>query len=208
MANEPYTFTEAHRAMFTNIVEAKPYMRNGKAVGDPVYGATFLVPPDHPDLAAIKAAAVKVAKERWPGRALKELKFPFMDGDTQATEREKLGKSGDATKGFVMFKTSTKYEPVLTVLENGRIVEYTGTNRGHAARKFYAGAYLVPSVTLHAYEGDSTKPDGVGAWLNAVLFYKDGERIGGAAGAELFKGFAGAVSTTDPTSASDDEDIF
>jgi hypothetical protein len=88
-------------------------------------------------------------------------------------------------------------------------VEFTEANRGLANSKFYNGCYVVASLNFVPYEGDDD--DGVTAYLDAVLWVKDGPKIGGVSAAEAFKGYIGTVSGEDPTggqSTLDDEIPF
>jgi hypothetical protein len=210
-----YVFTEKVRAPFLTVVNPAKVGKKGNEKGDPVYSLTVLLKPDSVDLKAVKAAMVAVAKETWPGRDLKELKFPFQNGDEAAKEATANGKDGAFFNGTVVFRTRSGQDkpPALAVLEGKKVQELNGQQREIVGKqKFYNGCYVVPSIYIVAYkkgsEGGIGEHSGVKAYLSAVLWAGDGERIGGGSAAETFRGYAGSVTNEDPTVASDDEISF
>lgn len=207
-----YTFTTAIRMPFSNLITPTPVGRKGKAKGEPKYSGTFLIPTDSPDLKAFKAKAAEVARARWPGRDLKELKFPWQVGEKRAEKAQKNGKDGSFFNGNVVLDARSKFEPRLSILTGKAIRDLEGAQRAlEGKQKFYNGCYVVPQVNFVPYEGQEEdgvgNPDGVTAYLDAVLFVKDGPRIGGASGAEVFKAYAGTVSAESATDGLDDDDI-
>lgn len=202
-ADGRYTFAAPVRMPFGNLITAVPVGQKGKAKGDPKFSGTFLLTLDSADLKAAKAKAAEVARARWPGRDLKELKFPFSDGEKRAEKSAKKGKDGSMFKGFVVLDARSKYPPQLAVLENGKVTSLEGAQRDIVGKqKFYNGCYVVPAVNFVPYDGQAEdgvgNPDGVTAYLDMVLWYKDGERVGGGNAAEVFRGFAGNVTNEDP----------
>lgn len=197
------------RMIFPNLITAKPFMRDGKPQGDAKFGARFLFEPDHVDLKAIKQKAAAVAQAKWPGRELKTLAFPFASGDAQAEKSKAKGKDAEFMRGLIVLTARSKYEVQLSTLEGGKIKEIVGTARAAAASKFYGGAYVAPALNFVAYNGVGQNPDGVTAYLDMVLFVKDGPRIGGGGNAaDVFKGYAGNYSDESPTAGLDDEIPF
>ncbi len=208
-----YTFKQPHRAVFLNVYEAKPYMKNGKPKGDPKFSATFTIPADSPELAPLKAAMAAVAKEKWPGRNLSELTFPISNGEKAMEKAKAKGKDGAFYKGMVVLKTSSKYAPVLSVLEKGAVKALdTDILKANYKGKFYNGCIGAAAINLVPYEGDQDEDgvakDGITAYIQSFLWVKDGERIGGSNPAETFKDYAGQVSGADPFAAGDDEIPF
>lgn len=208
-----YTLTAPVRMPFQNLITPTPVGRKGKAKGDPKYSGTFLLEPDSADLKALKAKAAEVARARWPGRDLKELKFPFTNGDKRAEKAKNAGKDGSFFNGKVVLDARSKYEPRLAILAGKAVRDLEGAQRTVEGKaKFYNGCFVVPQVNFVAYEGQAEdgigNPDGVTAYLDAVLWVKDGARIGGASAAEVFKAFAGTVSGESATEGAEDDEIL
>jgi hypothetical protein len=203
------------RAIFCNLIDARQY----KGKGDPKWDALFEL--DQADLDALKVTAIAVAKDKWPGRDLKELNFPFKTHtrmiDKAGKNAEKAGKDVAKAKaraaelykeGKFYLKSATKIEPELSYFDGPKWVVYDDKTRKQAKKHFYNGAFLVPEFNFVAYAGDDDK-DGITAYINLALFAKNGERIGGRSGAEAFKGYAGKVTNEDPTGGGleDDDEI-
>ena len=198
-----FTFSAPVRMPFQNLLTPVAVGRKGKAKGDLKFSGTFLLTLDSSDLKAAKAKAAEVAKAKWPGRALMELKFPFSDGEKRAAKSTAGGKDGSFFKGHVVLDARSKYQPRLALLEGKTVRDLEGAQVAIEGKKFYNGCYVVPSVNFVAYDGQQEdgigNPDGVTAYLEAVLFVKDGPRIGGGSSAETFKAYAGSVTDFDPT---------
>ncbi len=213
-----YQFTAPVVMSFPNVITARAFERNGKAKGEPKYDASFVFPPDHPDLAGIKAKAVALAKAKWPGMDIKaklasgDFKLPWGDGTKMADKRNAKRKDkgqeadtlGDFQRGKTVLKTSSKYQPQLAALLNGKIVTFEDEASIKAnAGKFYFGVEVLAEINLQAYDavGDDGKP-GVTAYLNQVLSLNKGTKIAGSkrSAAETFKGYVGSVKAEDPTS--------
>lgn len=206
-----YNLTLPVVMVFPNLVEAKAFMKNGKAQGDPKYGATLVVPADHPDLKPMKELVTKLAKNRWPDKPFSELAFPFLSGDKAAEKRKAKGKDdGEYQRGKVLLTARSKYEPRLSYIENGKIVDLeTDTAKQMAKNKFYMGVEVLAQINFVPYDpiGENAK-GGVTAYLNMVLSTGKGKRLsGGASASEVFKGYAGSVSAEDPTGGDSDDQI-
>lgn len=220
-----YNFRNPARAAFANVVTAKAYMKNGKAVGDPRYDLTIMVPPDSPDLPALKDLCITMLKGQYPGKKLVprrltqeelddggtvEVAVPWSDGTKQADKAKAENKDREFMRGMVIIKASSKYAPALSGIENGKVVSYTNPDtRATLDKFFYSGAWVGPLVALHTYKSmEENKPGGVSLWVNAVCFVKHGDRLAGTTinAAETFAHYAGSVSAEDPTAggASDD----
>lgn len=200
------------RMVFPNLYEAKAVVKNGKARGEPKFSARFLV-ADATDIAAIKAKAVEVARAKWPGVDLKTLKFPFSDGNKEAEKSAAAKKDGSFFKGHLVVGSRSKYQPRLSLYQGPSKTpqELDGPALAAAKNKFYGGAWVLPQWNLVAYDavGEDGKP-GVTAYLDQLMWIKDGDRIGAASAAEAFKHYQGSVSKEDPTggTALDDEIPF
>lgn len=210
-----YTFSTETRMVFQNLAEPRAVGKKGKAKGEPKYSGTFIFTPDNADLKAIKELAAKVAKARWPGRPLSELKFPFTTGEKKI-EREKKAAEREGRKprdqkffeGMIVLDARSKYQPQCAAVVAGKVVQLEGAA---VKQKFYNGCYAVPKINLVPYEGQAEdgvgNPDGVTAYLDAVLFAKDGPKIGGGNAAETFKAYAGSMTAADPGSDTDGDEI-
>lgn len=194
---------------FPNLIEPRAVTNNGKPSGEPKYSASLEFDLDHPDLAPLKAKAAAIAKARWPGRDLKELQFPFSDGNKLADKAKARGKDREFSRGKVVFVARSKFRPDLSVISNGKLLDLTDDAAVLAQqRAFYSGVQVSAQVTLKAYDGVGNNPDGVNAYLDKVLSFNKGERVagGGRSAAETFKGYAGLVSNEDPTVGADLDD--
>lgn len=227
---DDFNFQTAHRASHANIETPKAFMKNGKAQGDPKYSALFIIDPENADLARLKAEVTAMLKAKADGKTIRarrltqeeldagtfvEVSVPWKSGDKEA-DRLKAKNNGDDSKGAiyrgqVLLKASSKYQPALSAIEGGKIVDFvTDEAKAVAGKKyFYSGALLVPGFGLHWYKGDEGKPDGVSLYLNAVLFAKGGARLGGRQqnAAETFKGYIGTISQEDPTAGAAEDNL-
>jgi hypothetical protein len=174
----------------------------------PKYSAKFLFAPDNPDLKTLKQTAAQVARAAFPGRELKTLQFPFVNGDTYADEAKAAGKDKEWARGHVIVSSRSKYEPRLAIAEGGPAVDLDGDARGANSAKFYSGVLALVQFNFVAYKGVGRNPDGVTAYLSMVVSTNRGAHIrtGGASAAEVFKNYVGTVSDVDPTGGAKDPD--
>ena len=209
---------------FLNVLEPKAVMKNGKATGDPKYSANFEFDLDHVELKAVKDLAVKAAKEKWPGRAIgKESSkkdengnpkqptfiFPWTLGDDLAEHAKKRGKNREFSRGKLVLTARSKYEPRLSAIINGRMVDLEGDARAKSKNLFYTGVQVLFQVSFQAYDGVGANGlDGVTAYLDHVVSLNKGEKLisGGPSAAEVFKGYVGTTTDEDPTSGDDLDD--
>ena len=215
--------TPVFRMSYPNLVDPKPYQdpKTGKK-GDPTYNVEALIKPD--DIAKfqvlrddtweevdVKQAMAEVAKTEWTDINLKEavaqkaLGWPLKDGEKKKAEREAKGKKGDVYEGVKVLplKASKDYPPQLYVVEGGKFRELSRANEADKAKAeqlFVGGYYAKGNVNLKAVE----TPQGryVTFYLNAIVFIREGERIGGMSAEERFGGIEGGESDYDPTRAS------
>lgn len=204
--NHSYTFTVPTRGLFLNVFEPKAFMKGGKPKGDPKYSALLLIPETSPDLAGVKAAMAEAARSKWASRALNELKFPITSGAKMTEKAVAKSKDGSFYAGTVALKTSSKFPPVLSVLQEGRIITLENDAlKAQWKSKFYSGCQVAASVNFVPYEGDEGD-DGVTAYIQSLLWVADGERIGQADQTEVFKNYVGQKTNVDPLG--DDEIPF
>jgi len=106
-------------------------------------------------------------------------------------------------------KAKEGYPPALFVLDQGKFRELGRTNEQDMARAkdlFVGGHYAKASLNLKAMQ----TPQGrfLVFYVNAVLFVKEGQRIGGMSAEERFGGIEGGMAPHDPTDGLDDEIPF
>lgn len=233
--HEDFNFTTAHVASYADIMEPRAFQKNGQKKGDPKYATTFVIDPtpvlknvngkdvNMSDLAQLQRAVTALLQSKAPGKKIRarrltqeevdagdcvEVQVPWKDGTKFADAEKAKGKDAEYARGKVLLKASSKYQPALAAIVNGKIVEFTtDESKAEAKKYFYSGAHLVPSVGLHWYKGDEGKPDGVSLYFNGVLFAKHGSRLGGRQqnASETFKGYIGSISNEDPTGGASDE---
>lgn len=203
-----YNSTSPCVMAFPNLLEARAYKKNGVEKGEPKFGCTLVLSPNHPDYAGMKAKAIEAAKARWPGVDPKTVKFPFQLGDKQADKRKAAGKEdGDFMRGHIVLKCNSKFAPALSVLDNGKIVDVDSDILKAAHKgKFFFGVEVLAQVNFVAYEMDEedengNKRKGVTCYLNMVLSTGKGKKLssGSPSAASAFSGYVGNVSAYDPT---------
>src|SRR5579859_7428900 len=195
---------------FPNLEEPRAVKRNGKETGKKKYSLNLELEPDGDTLKAFKAEAVKVARAKWPGVDLATLKFPFTNGDTLAEKAKAKGKDREFSRGKVVFTARTEFQPTLSVLKGGKIVDVDGEAKAEIKKLFYNGTSVLAEFQFKAYDAvnEDGKP-GVNAYVNKVLSLNRGKRLtGGASSEEAFKDYIGQVSDYDPTANLDDEIPF
>lgn len=206
-----FSLSEPQTLTFPNLLEAKAVQVKGKPSGEPKYSSNFEFEPASADLAAAKAKAVAVARAKWPGRDLKELSFPFTDGNKLADKAKAKDKDREFSRGKVVVTARSKYQPRLSVVEGGKIVDLEGDAIKARSRVFYSGVQALAQFNFVAYDGVGANPDGVTAYLNMVVSLNKGKKLaGGASASEVFKGYIGTASNEDPTAGDglDDEIPF
>lgn len=213
---------------FPNLTEARAVKRNGKETGEAKFSLDVEFELDHVDVPAIKAACVKVAREKWPGRDFvseaKEVDangnrkmptflFPFKSGDKLAdAAKEKSAKEGkerlrEWSRGKFVLTARTKKEPKLAVVVGGAVLDLEGDARKAHSKAFYTGVEALVQVTFAPYEGVApTGVDGVTAYLNSVVSLNRGKKLiaGGAPASEVFSGYLGKITDQNPLAGSDD----
>ena len=197
-----YNLTVPVIMSFPQLLEPKAFQKNGKAAGEAKYSANFNFEADSPDLKALKALAAKLARAKWPDKPFSELIFPFTSGDKLADSRKEKGKDdGEYMRGKVVLSARSKYEPRLSYIDNGKIIDCEGDMAKQAAKgKFFPGVEVLAQLNLVPYDpvGQHGK-GGVTAYLNMVLSTGKGARIaGGQTASEAFKGYVGSVSAENP----------
>jgi hypothetical protein len=215
---------------YPNLLNPKKYKdpNTGKE-GAPMYNFEMIMTPEDVenfevlkesgewDQINVSHAMAEVARKTWPDIDLKEevkyrsLRWPLKDGNQKKAEREAKGKKGDVYEGMkiIPVKASEKWPPQLYVVENGKFRELSRSD--DADRKtiddlFVAGYYVRANVNVTTAFLNEIKY--VTFWVNAVVFIRKGDRIGGMTAEQRFGGVEGGESDYDPTEGLDDEIPF
>lgn len=188
--------------VFPNFFEPKQFKdpKTQKPKGEPMYGGLFGFDPD--EVKSMKDKAIEVARAKFPGRPLNELRFPFMSGDKEAEKAKARGHDGAFYAGKVWIKASTQY--AIQVLGPDGKTEWT--KDGPHARKVYSGCMGYAEFNFDAYDGVNGGQDGVKAYLNFVMISKtDTPRVAGRDARSAFAGITGGKSAHNPVDELDDE---
>lgn len=189
---EHEVLVEGGTIAFQNVFEAKPFIRNGRPVGDPVFSITMLYDPEM--LKSAKAMAITVAKAKWGSTA--GVRFPFLKGEAEAkasvARAKAKGKTNWETAGDfygdrIVVKAKSKYQ----------VPVYDMTGKEMLAQKdLYSGS--VASVLLKfvangiaekdPHSGETVEKKYVSAYLQGVKKTGKGERLFGRDLASVFGG--------------------
>lgn len=140
------------------------------------YSATFIIPKDHPDLAAVRRAMHEAGAEKYPSAFNGKISWPkgytcsLKDADTATDSMgEVLAEKNPAYQGCYVLEANSTRRPVAVDRQKAAVHEEDGV--------IYSGCYVNASLAAAAYEYGKVKK-GVKAYLNGVQFVKDGERFG------------------------------
>lgn len=160
-----------------NVRISFPAIFQPEAVGDgePAYGAKFIVPPDHPQVAEIRKAIDAVAKAQWNDKAPSILTLLKNEKKVAWVEGPYRNKDGEAYEGFEgMFHLSSrsaKTRPTAFNNANQPITEADGL--------IYSGAYVDAAVEIYAQDNKWGRRINCG--LRGVRFVNHGDSFGGGA---------------------------
>jgi hypothetical protein len=196
------------------------------------YRATLLIPEDHEDLAAHKKAVESLLKARWGNlleRNAEKKKFfvddmpvtlPFSSGDKRFESALAKGKDESFCLGHTILSTSNGFPlPIADARnrsEKGRpaLVGFSGTSKPEELERLkaitYGGCFVAAEVKYRTNRA-ANGPARVSAYIQAVCFVHDGDRIGGAGYRDdTFDQVQGAVTDADITGGAelDDEVAF
>lgn len=137
----------------------------------PAFQATFLLPPDHPQIAEIKQAMIAVAKEKWKDKAQEIYK------GLSATDKLCLH-NGDGKPNLEGYpnnhyiKARNKVRPLVIDKDRTKILdESTG--------RPYGGCYVNANIEIYAQDNGFGKR--INASLKGVQFFRDGDAFSGGA---------------------------
>lgn len=151
------------------------------------YSLSCIIPKEDTETVEAMRAAIKEAfdngkaKNKWPDTVRldgKMFKYPLKDGDTYEDSNGKIMCEKDAAFAGAMFMNPSSKTPVYTCNRLKQKIEAT---------EVYSGCYCLLSLNFYAFD---TSSKGVSAGLNAVMFWADGERLGGQGdGSNAFDAF-------------------
>ncbi len=160
--------------------------------GKPAFSGTFLMTPEHPALAIVKAAIKKVAVEKWGDEAaavLQQLvasdRVCLRAGDSKANYDGFAGNMYVSARGYV--------RPLVIAQDKTPLTESDG--------KPYSGCYVNAQISIWAQQNQYGKR--INAQLGGVQFLRDGESFGGGHVADVSEfdtvseGGADAAAPTD-----------
>jgi len=134
----------------------------------PVFGGSWLISPDDPQIKVIKEALAAVAKEKWGAKAagvLKELeaggKLCLKNGDSKA--------SYEGFEGMMFISSTSAVRPLTLDRQKNPVTEEDGV--------LYSGCYC--NVSLELWAQDNSFGKRINAQLGGVQFYKDGDAFSG-----------------------------
>ncbi|MES2753203.1 MAG: ssDNA-binding protein [Pseudomonadota bacterium] len=137
--------------------------------GKPKFTAKFILPPDHPQIPAIKSLIAQVAKDKWAAKAdatLKRIEAKdatcLHDGDTQR---------GDGFEGMLFVTASNDKRPTAYNRDRTPVTKEDGV--------IYSGCYV--NVKVDIWAQDNSWGQRINGDLLGVQFVKDGDSF--AAGA-------------------------
>lgn len=164
---------------------------------------TIAFPKNHPDFAKHREAVINLARKKFGANVklaltdASDVIMPFKDGDAKGLE---------ALVGHFFMKTRTQREPEYfdTRKRNsaGRMIRIT--DQAEIDKLFYSGCYVLAKVAYGYNDGTAmtqNKPT-ISAYLNAIVFVRDGERLGRDSASDfdgaLQDDTSGEVSEYDP----------
>lgn len=183
--------------LLTNVRITFPTLFTAKAVkaGDkPSFGASFLMPKDHPDVAKVKAALRAVAEAKWGAKApdiLKSLvtgqRVCLRDGDTKAEY--------EGYPGNLFVSSTSSVRPTTVHRDRSPLTEGDGV--------IYSGCYVNAKINIWAQDNQHGKR--LNAQLQGVQFARDGEAFSGGGKAAAPEDFAdmGGVDAADEFAGGD-----
>ena len=168
------------KAKLNNVRLAFPQLFEAASVngeGKPAFSGTFILPPNHSDLATLNSIIDKVAEEKWGAKAPDILK------NLRASGKVAL-RSGDDKSNYAGF-AGNFYISARNVIRP-TVIDANRNPLTHADGRPYAGCYVNAVIDIWAQDNNFGKR--INASLGGVQFYRDGDAFsgGGAASSDEF----------------------
>ena len=168
--------TEDHVLMLTNVRVAFPNFWTAtkmKEKDKAAFSGSFIMPPDHLDVAKIRAAITEVAVAKW-GEQATDILRALIAGDKVCLHNGDLKAQFDGFAGNLYVSARGYSRPLVIGQDKAPLAEEDG--------KPYSGCYVNAQVALWAQSNSWGKR--VNAQLRGVQFLRDGESFGGGAVAQ------------------------
>lgn len=161
----------------------------------PKFSAIFLLPPDHPSVAAFQKAVAFVAQEKWKEKAngaLEVLKSdrkirPFSRGEEHVDAKSLTVRPG--YEGMFVISARNPSRPQIYKTDGSKVDPENTMEMRSACEKIYGGCYVNAVVKPFAYK----EGIGMACELLGVQFFKDGDAFGAVA-ADISSMFAPVAS--------------
>jgi len=161
--------TPAGRVLLKNARLAFPKLFTAEQVngqGDPKFGCSLIIPPDHPQIAEIEAAMEAVGKAKWAA------KWPTLKKAMEKQDRLGLHDGDIKSKyegyaGNLYISANAQESTPPTVVDRDR------TSLSKTSGRPYAGCYVNASIEFWAQ--DNQFGQRVNAQLRGVQFLRDGD---------------------------------
>lgn len=184
--NEDGTIKHGVRLAFPKLFKAEQV--NGQ--GDPKFGASLIIGPDHPQIAELRKIQDAVARDKWKEKATgivkvleKQDRMALHDGDLKAQY--------DGYPGNFYLSANSQESAPPTVIDRDR------SPLTERSSKPYAGCYV--NASLEIWAQDNKFGQRVNCTLRGVQFFKDGDSFsaGRPADADEFEDVAEGADASD-----------
>jgi hypothetical protein len=138
--------------------------------GEAAFSASFLFPPNHKQMAEIKAIFLKVATEKWAAKAAAIYKA-LEAADKLCLHKGDLKGEYEGFEGQLYISARSKIRPSIFDGQRQDLSEADG--------KPYSGCYVNASIELWAQDNSFGKR--INAQLRGVQFLRDGDAFAGGA---------------------------
>lgn len=165
--------TEDNVIMLTNVRLAFPNLftpQQANGQGKAAFSASFLMPPDHPDVAKVKAAIKAVAQAKWGDKA-NDILTGLVAADKVCLHNGETKAQYDGYRGNLFVSSRGYQRPLVIDVDKSALAEADG--------KPYSGCYVNAQVAIWAQSNNHGKR--INAQLRGVQFFADGEAFGGGA---------------------------
>lgn len=168
MTTETKTPNPKTRLMLRNVRLAFPHLWEPQVsdTGAKTFGAAFILPTDHPQIAAIQACMDEAGRakwgDKWPAqkKALeKQDRMALHDGDIKAKY--------DGYEGNLFINANAKARPLVIDTDKSALTEDDG--------KPYAGCYVNASLEFWPQKDHPKGGSRINASLRGVQFLRDGD---------------------------------
>lgn len=154
------------RAAFLNLFVATAVNDGDKKS----FSASFLMPPDHPDVVKVRAAITEVANQKWGEKAAEYLRG-MIAGDKVCLHNGDIKSEYDGFPGNLFVSARSPRRPLALGADKSPLTEADG--------KLYSGCYVNAQIAIWAMDNNWGKR--VCAQLRGVQFFRDGDAFGGGA---------------------------